>query len=102
MTTRGGEWQTFQRGKVWGHIMNANSRAIFRMFVCVAFIVSLYGGVALLTAAFFAKGFLILGAISGLVLSAMTATTLALFGLAWSMTTVDSAEDRVESVAQPG
>ena len=82
--------------------MNADWRAYFRIFVCVAFMVSLYGGVTLLTAVMFAKGFMILGAISGLVLSAMTATVLALFGLAWSMTAVDGAEDQGQPLAQPG
>ena len=81
--------------------MTADWRAFFRMFVCVAFMVSLYGGVTLLTAALFANGFMILGAVSGLVLSVMTATVLALFGLAWSMTAVDGAEESVEPLAQP-
>lgn len=72
------------------------------MFACVAFIVSLYGGVALLTAALFANGFLFLATISGLVLSSLTITALGLFGAAWSMTAIDPGDEIAERMAHIG
>ena len=82
--------------------MNADRRVWFRMFVCAAFIFSLYGGMALLTAAMFAKGLVLLGLLSGLVLSAMTAMALGLFGLAWAMTSSGGPDDQTDLLAQPG
>jgi hypothetical protein len=82
--------------------MNADMRVLFRIFLCVVFVASLYGGMTLLTAAMFANGHTILGLISGIVLTGMTATTLALFGLAWGMMRIEQDEETVELLAQPG
>ncbi len=82
--------------------MTADYRMVLRVFVCVAFIFSLYGGMALITAALFTKGFVLLGAVSGLVLSAMTAVALGLFGLAWSMTAIEPRDEVAEQLVQPG
>lgn len=76
--------------------MNADARVLFRMFLCAAFIVSLYGGMTLLTAAMFASGYTVLALISGFVLTVMTATALALIGLAWSMLGDDWDEDEMK------
>ncbi len=82
--------------------MNATVRLWFRTIVCFIFVVSFYGGMILLTAAMFAKGMIILGVLSGLVLSAMTAMALGLIGLAWSLTNVGEEIDNPELLAQPG
>lgn len=82
--------------------MNADWRVWFRMFVCLAFVVSLYGGMALLTAVMFTKGLVLLGMLSGLVLSTMPSRSLALFGLAWSMASYEGTDDQTDLLAQPG
>jgi hypothetical protein len=82
--------------------MNADARVWFRIFLCVAFVASLYGGMILLTAAMFAKGLMSLAIVSGLVLSVMTAMALALISLAWSMTSDSRDQDLVDLAVQPG
>jgi hypothetical protein len=82
--------------------MNADWRVLFRVIICVAFVVSLYGGMILLTAAMFAMGFTVLGVVSGLILSCMTAMALALISLAWSMTGGERRDDTLGLAAQPG
>jgi hypothetical protein len=82
--------------------MNADARVLFRIILCVALVISLYGGMTLLTAAMFAKGYTILALISGLVLTTMTATALALFSLAWTMMGDAPDDEFAELVVQPG
>lgn len=81
--------------------MNADSRSWVRIFLCAAFIVSLYGGVALLTAVMFVHGHTIFAVISGLVLTGMTAMALGLAALAWSMTR-NERRDAAEVAFQSG
>lgn len=82
--------------------MNADTRVLFRIFLCVAFIASLYGGMTLLTALMFAKGHMIVAVVSGLVLTTMTAMALGLFSLAWSMLSDEREDEIADLAAQPG
>lgn len=82
--------------------MSAGTRVLFRNLLCAAFIASLYGGMAILTAAMFAQGHALLAIVSGFVLAVMTATMLALFRLAWSMVSEEREEDLFGIAVQPG
>lgn len=82
--------------------MNAGIHVLFRIFLCVAFIASLYGGMTLLTALMFAKGHTVLAVVSGLILTSMTAMALGLISLAWSMVSDGETDEITELAPLPG
>ena len=80
--------------------MDVQPRAFVRVFLCVVFIVSLYGGLALLTVSMFANGYLVAAILSGLVLSMLLSMALVLLALAWSLTDGRKENAALELVAQ--
>lgn len=74
--------------------MSAPSRIWFRLFLCAAFLTSLYGGMGLLTALMFSNGHSIVAVASAITLSGMAAMTIPLAGITWEMTTPEGELDR--------
>ena len=80
----------------------AVARGWLRAFICISFLISLYGGMALLTATMLANGFVIAGVLSGLVLAAMTGMALALAALACTLGDFAEPEGAAELLQIPG